>query len=138
MKSQIHLLSSLIAVLIITSSCSKSKSLPTPDRHVAPQWPFMVNRDYFWGEGWQKTATGYEMKLPTQRLTDSAINKGIRVGLAIFSDWSGFETLPFTIDDPSYYADTINLSYTAIPGNLTVVAKTSVNITWASDVFIQY
>lgn len=71
-------------------------------------------------------------------MTDSAINKGISVGLAIYSDWSVFETLPFTIDDPTWLRDTINLSYTVTPGKLQIFAKTTDDITWASDVFIQY
>jgi hypothetical protein len=120
----------------ILLSCKK-ENLTITD-HISDPPPFVPDRDYFWGQPWQKTSTGYEMKLQASRLTDSAINKGIRVGLAIYSDWSNFETLPFTINDPSWLRDTINLSYTVTPGKLQIFAKTTVDITWSSDVFIQY
>jgi len=130
-------LSLLIALLIITSSCSKSTSLPKPDRATEPLPPFMLNREYFWRHPWQKTSTGYEMILRASALTDSAINKGIKVHVAIESEMMPFERLPVTLNY-AFFPDTINLSYTAMPGQLQIFAKTSVNIHWLSDVFIQY
>jgi hypothetical protein len=127
----------LIIIFTVVFSCSK-KGSPLIDRPTVSPSPFEANREYYWGNAWQKTIMGYEMIIPSSRLTDSVINKGIRVGLAIYSSWSVFQTLPVTLYDPVSLPDTINLSYTAIPGDLKVVAKTAVNITWPSDVFIQY
>lgn len=135
MKSQIHLLSFLTALLIITSSCSKNESLPLTDRPVEPLPTYMVNREYFWRHYWQKTSTGYEMILHASALTDSAINKGIKVHVAIDSEMMPFEQLPATL---YYYPDTINLSYTAVPGKLNIFAKTSMTLVGPADVFIQY
>lgn len=136
MKSKIQLVSFLIA-LLITFSCSKNKGLPINDRPIEPLPPYMVNREYFWGQGWQKTVTGYEMKLSTQRLTDSSINKGIRVHVTIDSEMIPFEPLPVTLNYAGY-PDTINLSYTAAPGRLHIFARTSMIFRGPADVFIQY
>lgn len=138
MKTQHKLLTYLAITCITILSCTKNHSAPMTDRRIDPLPPYLVARDYFWGEPWQKPPTGYEIKLQSKHLTDSAIRKGIRVGVAIFSDGSNFETLPFTINDPSYFRDTINLTYSALPGQLQVFAKTTVTITWPSDIFIQY
>lgn len=137
MKSQIHLPGFLFALLIITFSCSKSKSLPMPDRPIEPLPGYMVNREYFWRHYWQKTATGYEMILRSSALTDSAINKGIKVHVAIESEMMPFERLPVTLNY-SGYPDTISLSYTPVPGRLNIFAKTSMTLVGPADVFIQY
>jgi hypothetical protein len=136
MRRQFKLASYLILIFTVIVSCSKKENSPagTPTINLPP---FQVNREYYWANAWQKTATGYEMIIEPLRLTDSAINKGIRVHVAIESEMDPFERLPITLNY-AYYPDTINLSYTAVPGKLTVIAKTSVNITWPSDVFIQY
>lgn len=131
----------LAALFTIIISCNKDIGERTnPIQGPSPQTIVYAvdNKEYFWNQPWQKTSTGYEIKIQTTSLTDSAINKGISVGLAIYSDWSVFETLPFTIDDPTWLRDTINISYTVTPGKLQIFAETTDDITWASDVFIQY
>lgn len=128
-----------MAVFMIITSCDKSAVTPPAQVNTTSSPPFTaLDREYFWGLSWQKTSNGYEMKIQTPRLTDSAINNGIKVGVAIYSDWSVFDVLPFTINDPSWLRDTINLSYIATPGKLQVFATTSVDITWASDVSILF
>ena len=140
MRTPFKLFCCVITLFLINTSCSKSDISPhnvvnVINVSVPPALP--SNREYFWDQSWQKTSTGYEMKLQTQRLTDSVINQGIQVSLAIYSEMTVFEILPSMINDPSL-PDTINLSYTATPGELKVFAKTTVNITWQSDVSIVY
>ena len=70
-------------------------------------------------------------------LTDSAINRGIDVGVAVYSDWDPFEKLPFNYYDYDK-KDTIHLSYDVRAGQLQVIAKASFKITYPSDVYIEY
>ena len=138
MKSQYRFFHSLIIIIAIITACSRKQDYLPIDRPIDNSQYFINNREYFWGESWQRRPSGYEMTLQTQMLTDSVINKGIGVGVRIYSERGRFETLPVTIDDPSWLTDTIQLSCTVTPGKLKVFAKTSVNITWPSDVYIQF
>jgi hypothetical protein len=95
------------------------------------------NKEFFYGIPWQKDSNGFEMEMDTWRLTDIAINKRINVSLAIYTDWSSFRQLPFILSDP-FLPDTIGLTYSLMPGQLKVFAKTPLDIKWASDVIIEY
>jgi hypothetical protein len=137
MITRLHLNITILLILVLVNfSCKKERYLPL-NRPIDNSNYYLENREYFWGQSWQRMPNGYAMTLQTQMLTDSVINRGIGVGVANYSELSRFEILPFTIDDP-LLPDTIQLSYTVTPGRLEVFAKTSVNITWLSDVFIQY
>lgn len=136
-KNALHTLIFAFVGVIFFISCYKEKHFPI-DRPIDNSQYFINNREYFWAQSWQRSANGYEMILQTQMLTDSVINRGIKVGVAVYSERSRFEILPVTINDPSWLTDTIQLSFTVTPGKLKVLSKTSVNITWPSDVFIQF
>jgi hypothetical protein len=92
---------------------------------------------YFWDNPWEKDSNNYVIKVESFRLTDSAISRGIEVYVAEYSDWSPFRQLPLTLYDPSL-PDTVNLSFTAAPGEVQVIAKAPFAITWRGDVFIKY
>ena len=135
MKVKSTLVVSLVIVFMAVVACSKKHEEILTQTPPAPTHG--DNKEYFWGLGWQKTTSGYEINLESPQLTDSAINKGIRVEVAIFTDWSVFRQLPLTFSEASL-ADTINLSYTAVPGRLKVIAKAPFEIDWQSDVRIGY
>jgi uncharacterized protein (UPF0305 family) len=80
---------------------------------------------------------GHEIHLDTWKLTDSTINKGINVYVAIWTEMTTFERIPLIFYD-FLQKDTIHLSYTAIPGQLQVIAEAPFEITYLSDVFIEY
>lgn len=130
-------LTCLVLVSVI-ASCANKVNYFLIERPAENSQFLINNREYFWAESRQRTANSLEMVLQTQQLTDSIINKGLKVGVAIYADSSRFETLPVTLDDPSWLGDTIQISYTVLPGKLNVFAKTSLNLSWRSDVFIQY
>jgi hypothetical protein len=136
MKSQLQLFGCLILILTIVTSCSKN---PEPDRPnpavVLPPSP--PDREYFWVQRWDSTSRGYEIHLNIARLTQTEINRGIDVGVAVYSDWDPFVKIPFDYYDYGQ-KDTIHLSYNAIPGQLQVIAKASFKIEYPSDVFIEY
>lgn len=125
------------------SSCTKNREVaipqtnPIPTVTPGPAGMLMGNKEYFWGYAWQKDSAIYEMKVDTWRLTDSAINRGIKVYAAIYTDWSSFDQLPLTLTDV-FLPDTVNLSYTVTAGHLKVFAKAPFDITWQSDVMIDY
>ena len=136
MKIRVPYLSFLVVLIIIFVSCKKEKeSITYPP--APPQVPVSVNREYFWGIPWQKDSSGYVMNLDLGRLTDTAINRGVKVYVAIYSDWSFFYQLPQTLSDP-FLTDTINLTFNLIPGHVQVFAKTPVEIKWPSDISILY
>jgi len=141
MKIQLQFLSCLLTLIISITSCNKSPEVTTyspPPGPSIPPTPIVIdNKEYFWGYSWQKISGGYEMKLNSLSLTDAAINRGISVHLAIYTDWSMFNQLPLTLRD-QFLPDTINLSYTAMRGQLQVFAKAPFDLVWASDVFIEY
>jgi len=131
----------LILSVLIISSCSKDVELKTnPNPNPTPSFPSGIingNKEYFWGRLWQQTSDGQEIFVETWRLTDSAINNGITIYAAIYNDWSSFHPLPLTLNEPGL-TDTVNLSYTIIPGKVKVIAKAPFPITWLSDVMIEY
>ena len=140
MKIQFRSLSFLLTLIISISSCNKSPEVttyPLPPGPATPPATIVIDKEYFWGSSWQKTSVGYEMKLNSPALTDSALNRGINVRVAIYTDWSMFNLLPLTLYD-QFLPDTVNLSYTATRGQLQVFAKAPFDINWASDVFIEY
>ena len=136
-KNALHTLIVAFVGVSFIISCKKEEHLAI-DRPIDNSQYFINNREYFWAQSWQRSPNGYEMTLQTQMLTDSVINKGIKVGVAIYSEMSRFEPLPVTIDYSTRPGDTVQLTYTVMPGKLKVLAKTPATITWASDVFIQF
>ena len=72
------------------TSCKKEKEITIPVSIPPTQPGGMLNgnEEYFWGNPWQKNVNDYEMKIETARLTDLALNSGIKVYAAIYSDWS--------------------------------------------------
>ena len=137
MKTHLRLFSDLLVLSIIVLSCSKDdhvKSTPPPPILNPPP---KDKKEYFWGQTWDTTSRGYVININTARLTQAEINKGINVGIAVYSDWDPFVTMPFNY----YYdgqTDTIRLSYIAVPGQLQIIAKTSLEIKYPSDVLIEY
>ena len=98
----------------------------------------MDNKEYFWKYSWQKdSVNSYQMIVNTWRLTDSAINRGVKVYVAIYTDWSPFERVPQTLHDV-FLPDTVNLTYGVTAGHLKVFAKAPFEITWPSDIMIEY
>jgi hypothetical protein len=96
-----------------------------------------LNREYYWGRQWRKDSNDYEIKIEASRLTDSALNKGIKVYVAIYSDWSFFEQMPLTLNDADL-PDTANLSFNAMPGSLQIIARAPFVLNWSSDILIEY
>lgn len=131
----------LLVLCIVISSCKKDTSpkIPPPSSQTPAQPSGYVvgNREYFWGEGWKKTSSGYEMHLDTWRLTDSAISKGINVYVAMWTEMTVFESIPSIFYDFTR-KDSVRLSYTVIPGQLQVLAKSPSELDYESDVMIEY
>lgn len=94
-------------------------------------------REYFWSQQWSPTSRGDELNIRIPGLVDSVINKGINIGLAVYSDWDIFQVLPFDYYDENK-RDTVRFMYEVIPGQLTIIAKAAFKMTYPSDVFIQY
>ena len=114
--------------------------MTNPPPSVPPQTSsgFIIgNKEFFYSIPWKKDSSGFKMELDTRRLTDTVINKGVNVSLAINTDWSPFRQLPLTLNDP-FLADTINRTYSLMPGQVKIFAKTPLDIKWASDVIIEY
>ena len=128
--------SCLLITLLLIVSCSKPEIHPI-DRPVFPPSPFDLKSEYFRAQAWQKISTGYQMSIQSSRLTDSAINKGIKVSVALYSDWSTFYLIPSTIYDQDL-PDTVNISYSVIQGQLKLISVAPFDITWKSDVLIEY
>lgn len=134
----------LFLTALILSACAKHKvPLPASTYSVAPVFPGfggvpVDNKEYFWKYSWQKdSVNSYQMIVNTWRLTDSAINRGVRVYVAIYTDWSPFERVPQTLHDV-FLPDTINLTYKVTAGHLNVFAKAPFQIEWPSDIMIEY
>ena len=123
--------------VIIFLSCSKNGGLKTNPTPSFPSGMVIGNKEYFWRSSWQKTSEGQEILVETWRLSDSAINRGVTIHAAIYSDWSPFNPLPLTLHELGL-PDTVNLTYTIIPGKVKVIAKAPFTITWLSDVMIEY
>lgn len=138
-------------IIAVIAACNKDPQIvpfTSPSPHTPPPGPagmWIDNKEYFWGCPWKQDSSTYRMTVVTINLTDSALIKGIKVFAAISTDWDPFYQLPGTLN--YYYtsaADTINLSYSVIPGNaqspgkLTVVAKPSFSLSGAGDVMILY
>ena len=136
MKSNFKFYCCLLTTFLFIISCSKQEIHPI-DRPVFLPSPFELKMEYVWAQPWQKTSTGQQMAIQSLRLTDSAIRKGITVSVAFESEMSVFEKLPTIINYP-WLSDTVDLSYTIVPGKLTILAKTSFDIAWPSDVMIYY
>ena len=123
----------MLAFITITSCIKYNEGTYSPG-----QPPIPSNQDHFWGQRWDTTSRGYEIHLNAPRLTQDQIIRGINVGIAILTvDDSPWVRIPL-----SYYEvflpDTVHLSYEALPGMLNVIARTSFEITFRSDVYIEY
>lgn len=134
----------LLLTVTVISACSKHQdpivTQPYTGPVVSPGFAgdLMGNKEYFWKYSWQKdVANSYEMKVNTWRLTDSTINRGVKVYVAIYTDWSPFERVPQTLHDV-FLPDTVNLSYKVTQGLLTIFAKSPFEINWSSDAMIEY
>ncbi len=134
---RIQYLSCLVALMIIIASCFKDGEGMTPDPSQTQSEIIIDKKEFFYGIPWQKDSSGFKMELDSWRLTDTVINKRVSVSLAIYTDWSSFCPIPFTLSGPDL-TDTINLTYSLIPGQLKIFAKTPLDINWASDVMIEY
>ena len=141
MKLQLQFLSYLVVLLITIASCSKDKEVRTyPPASVVSSPPsgFIVgNKEYFWARPWHKTSRGYEIHLDTWKLTDSTINKGINLYVAIWTEMTTFDSIPLTFYEYTQ-SDSVHLSYTAIRGQLQVIAEAPFEVRYVSDVFIEY
>ena len=137
MKIRIQYVSCLVGLMITIASCFKDGKEMMPYTSQMPSEIIPDNIEFFYGIPWQKDSSGFTMELDTRRLTDTVINKGVNVSLAINADWSSFRQLPLTLTDP-FLTDTINLTYSLMPGQVKIFAKTPLDIKWASDVIIEY
>src|SRR5262245_23670723 len=99
MKPQYKLTTCLGILLVSIYSCSKPVIPPTPNPNSTVWYPPIPNKEFFRRQSWLKTSTGYEIKLQSHNLTDTAIANGIKVGVAFYPDGL-FVTLPFTINEP--------------------------------------
>jgi hypothetical protein len=129
----------LFAFFVLLAACKKEAGLK--DLSSNPTLPYSSidhNQEYFWMRGWTKlSGNKYKSIINTSRLTDTVLNRGISVWVAVYSDWDPFEQLPFTSNN-SFLADTIRFSYTAIPGRVEIIAETALILDWPSDFLIKY
>jgi hypothetical protein len=141
MKMRIQYVGCLVGLMITIASCFKDgegiSNPPSSNSSQTSSELIIGNREFFYGIPWQKDSSGFKMELDTRRLTDTVIKKGVNVSLAINTDWSSFRQLPLTLNDP-FSTEVIDLTYLLMPGRLKIFAKTSLDITWASDVIIEY
>jgi hypothetical protein len=134
MKQQPHVIS-LLWVLLIIGACNKDEvAMPTPPAGLPA---YTYPGEIFWAVPWNKTATGYEIVLNSKRLTQAAINKGVDVSVALWTEMTPFMQIPTTTYD-LVQKDTINLSFAVKPDTLRVLAKAPFDITYESDVLIHY
>ncbi|MBD0367268.1 MAG: hypothetical protein ICV53_14340 [Flavisolibacter sp.] len=140
MKVPIHFFGCLVVLLTTVAACHKDKATPPPNRQDSSPPPqgrppltgvIHGNTEYFWGYGWTQTSRGQEIQITTIRLTQEAINKGISVHVAPYTEMSTFSELPVTVNG-------IELSYVAEPTHLYVIARAPFTISDASDVYIEY
>ncbi|HEX3164818.1 MAG TPA: hypothetical protein VHQ93_01090 [Chitinophagaceae bacterium] len=138
------------AILLIATtaliSCSKDSdnyprpSLPPPIPDIFQPRPTVIiigNKEYHWGVQWDTSANGYKIIIGTVLLTQDAINRGVDVYVAPWSEMSVFEKLPYSY--PPFGGDTISFSYSAMPGQLKVYATTNQSRAWdMSDIYIEY
>src|SRR5258705_9835462 len=87
---------------LIFFACTKHRDPIIAQPYTGPVSPLIASKEYFWRYTWQKDfANGYEiMNVDSWRLTDSAINKGIKIYVAIETEWSRFERISQTLYDP--------------------------------------
>lgn len=123
-------------LLLFVVSCSKEEVGTVANRPVVVQPPpaLRVDEEYFWAQDWQKTTRGQEIIVTSSRLTQAAIDKGIDVSVAIYTEMTLFTWLPTIIT----MTDKIELLYTVEPGKLYVIARTSTPLNFQSDVCIRY
>lgn len=132
-----------LTVLISIISCTKQEPNITDQPQPSPITPLASNEEISWGLPWHKNLRGYEIDLSPAHLTDSAIHKGIDVGVAMYTEMTTFETLPSTIYEYTQM-DSVQLSYVASPGRLQIIAQASFDLTYMSaptylsDVRIRY
>lgn len=129
-------MSLLFMLLLFVVSCSKEEVGTVANRPVVVQPPpaLRVDEEYFWAQDWQKTTRGQEIIVTSSRLTQAAIDKGIDVSVAIYTEMTLFTWLPTIIT----MTDKIELLYTVEPGKLYVIARTSTPLNFQSDVCIRY
>jgi len=119
------------------AGCSKDpEPVPLRDR-LGPPPPRSPYQEIFWGKKWQKITGGYEIKVQSTSLTDSVINKGISVFVALITDWTPFYQVPSTMSDISL-PDTVNVTYTATRGQLQLFAKAPFEMNFESDVMFRH
>lgn len=123
-------------LLLFVVSCSKEEVGTVANRPVVVQPPaaLRVDEEYFWAQDWQKTTRGQEIIVTSSRLTQAAIDKGIDVSVAIYTEMTLFTWLPTIIT----VTDKIELLYTVEPGKLYVIARTPTPLNFQSDVCIRY
>lgn len=142
MKWDFRLVLCIAVLFVVINSCHKYDEVRAdwniPIGNPAPGTPASsVHRDYYWGLTWQQTARGYEIAIDSWKITDSAINRGINVHLAIFTEMTTFQKLPLSFYD-QVRRDSVHLSYTATRGQILVLARATFNLNYASDVMIEY
>lgn len=136
-----------ILLISITTllSCSKDpdnypRSSPPPPPVIFQPPPTVMNignKEYLWGIQWDTSANGYKIIINTTLLTQDAINNGINVYVAPWTEMSVFEKLPYSYQ--TFPGDTIHFSYSIIPGELKVYANTNMSQAWdKSDICIEY
>jgi hypothetical protein len=131
-------------VVVSVISCSKQIEHPSYQTLPAPLiTPIVSNQEIFWAQPWRATQRGYEIDVYPALLTDSAINKGVDVGVAIYSEMTTFETLPRAFYEYTQ-RDSVYLSCVVTPHHLQIVAQASFDLgymsssTYLSDILIRY
>lgn len=121
-------------MLLLTASCQKDDAVPLQAPSVRSVWGA---KQYFWINYWEAGPQGYQLKLKPDGLTQQAIDKGIRVYVAMWSETTPFEPLPTVFSIPSQGVK-IELFYTARPGELRIIAQSPSSIPYPSDVYIEF
>ena len=138
---QINVFSCLLFLSLTALFCRKEKDArpySPPSTGLPPPSGYVVdNKEYFWAVVWHKTTRGYETDLDTGRLTDSTINRGVNVSVAMWTEMTTFQQVPSIFYD-FVRNDSIHLSYTVAPGKLQVLAETPLGVDYQSDVLIEY
>jgi len=139
MKKQFKLLTFGVTIIVTIMACDKEpKSYsPLPQPLPQPTTFFEGYKEYFWAQKWRKTSTGYEMNLNPLMLTDSAIRKGLKVSVAMWTEMTTYDSVPSIFYD-FVRKDSVRLSYTATQGELKMFAKTALELNYESDVLIEY
>ena len=144
MKIQVSVVCCLLVLFLTITSCNKDGEVKNnlfpinnPSSPSQPSGIIVGNREYFWGNAWHRTSNGYAINLNTWRLSDSAINRGINIHVAFWTEMTTFEKTPLAFYN-FLQRDTVHLSYIAIPGQLQVIGHGALDTTDKSDVFIEY